>query len=101
MALSKAMQGNKQAKFIVGGHSAGAQLAAQLLHENPKHDQPTIDVKQIVGFILFSGVYDLRPLVSTYINDALKLTRYISFAIKPKILQLIISLAYLVLVNYS
>ena len=26
------------------------------------------------GAVLVSGVYDLRPLVNTYVNDAIKMT---------------------------
>ena len=50
-------------KFILAGSSAGAHLAAsvctRLAGQIP-----------IAGTVLLSGVYDLEPLVETYINDA-------------------------------
>jgi arylformamidase len=61
------------AKIIVGGHSAGAQLAASLLTSDVLSKAPALG-KRIVGMYFISGVYDLRPLVNTTINKALKLT---------------------------
>lgn len=67
---------HKEAKFIIGGHSAGGQLAAMILHENHEEHFEKLDTERLVGFLLFSGVFDLRPMINTYINEALKLTRY-------------------------
>lgn len=52
----------------VAGSSAGAHLTAMLLVEGlpGRHGPPLL-----AGAILLSGVYDLRPLVPTYINRAL------------------------------
>lgn len=53
----------------LGGHSAGAHLAASMIH-------PKVHKKiNIKGFILISGIFDLNPLLETSINDALKLTK--------------------------
>ncbi|CAH2302197.1 kynurenine formamidase [Pelobates cultripes] len=53
------------------GHSAGAQLVAMMLctdwtkhHVSPKFK----------GAVLVSGVYDLVPIVHTYVNDALRMS---------------------------
>ncbi|RZF37963.1 hypothetical protein LSTR_LSTR005463 [Laodelphax striatellus] len=57
-----------------GGHSAGAHLSSMLLSTEwlSKLDD---DSKAIFkGLFLVSGVYNLRPLLSTTINDALNLT---------------------------
>lgn len=57
------------------GHSAGAHLVAMLLFSGWL-DQLDDSVRHLAkGFVLISGIYDLTPLVSTYINDALKLSR--------------------------
>jgi arylformamidase len=57
------------------GHSAGAHLVAMLLFSGWLH-QLDYGVRHLAkGFVLVSGVYDLTPLVSTYINDALQLSR--------------------------
>jgi arylformamidase len=59
-------------KLFVGGHSAGAHLAAMLL----VMDWPTYDLSEYPwsGAVLISGVYDLGPIKQTYVNDALQLT---------------------------
>lgn len=55
----------------LGGHSAGAHLAASMIH--PKANGNVC----INGFILISGIFDLNPLLETTINEALKLNRYL------------------------
>lgn len=45
-------------RVFVGGHSVGAQLAAMLAATFP-----------VAGLLGLSGLYDLEPLRSTYIND--------------------------------
>lgn len=64
-ALTYLQQQFPLTKLIVAGSSAGAHLVACVLQRgrNPIHQA-----------ILMSGIYDLRPLVDTYINDALGLT---------------------------
>ncbi|XP_078459514.1 kynurenine formamidase isoform X1 [Lampetra planeri] len=55
------------------GHSAGAHLAAMVLATDwslPEYGV-TPDIK---GGFLLSGVFDLRPLVETYVNEHLKMT---------------------------
>ena len=51
-------------RIIVSGSSAGAQLAAMagVILKGP--EKPA-------GLILLSGIYDLRPLLNIYVNDAL------------------------------
>lgn len=51
----------------LGGHSAGAHLAASILSSNLSN--------HIAGFILLSGIFDLRPLVTTSVNKMLQLSR--------------------------
>lgn len=57
------------------GHSAGAHLVAMLLFSGWLDQLDESMCCRLKGFVLISGVYDLTPLVSTYINDALKLSR--------------------------
>ncbi len=52
------------APMIIAGHSAGAHLAAMVAAARPS---------LVHSLLLFSGVYDLRPIVHTDINDALHL----------------------------
>ncbi|XP_042622931.1 kynurenine formamidase-like [Cyprinus carpio] len=53
------------------GHSAGAHLAAMVLST----DWTQYNISpQIKGAFLVSGVYDLQPILSTYVNEPLKMT---------------------------
>ncbi|XP_018428833.1 PREDICTED: kynurenine formamidase, partial [Nanorana parkeri] len=55
------------------GHSAGAQLAAMTLSTDwSQYGGVTPDIR---GALLVSGVYDLLPLTSTYVNDALQMSQ--------------------------
>ncbi|XP_068932132.1 kynurenine formamidase isoform X3 [Petaurus breviceps papuanus] len=53
------------------GHSAGAHLASMvLLTDWVEHEV----IPNIKGFFLVSGIYDLEPIVHTYVNDILQMT---------------------------
>ncbi|XP_071620789.1 kynurenine formamidase isoform X1 [Heliangelus exortis] len=54
------------------GHSAGAHLAAMVLSTDWTEYGVTPNIK---GAVLVSGVYDLEPILHTYVNDALSMTR--------------------------
>ncbi|XP_053939684.1 kynurenine formamidase isoform X3 [Cuculus canorus] len=57
------------------GHSAGAQLAAMVLSTDWTEYGVAPDIK---GAVLVSGVYDLEPILHTYVNDALKMSREVA-----------------------
>jgi arylformamidase len=60
--------GVETSRLVVSGSSAGAHLAAlAALADRPSRGCPA---GLIGGLVLLSGVYDVRPLVDTYINDA-------------------------------
>lgn len=61
------------ARLVVSGSSAGGHLAAMVLGE----------VAGLAGGVLLSGVYDLVPLVGTYVNDALGLDHRTAEAMSP------------------
>ncbi|MEC5409645.1 alpha/beta hydrolase [Paraburkholderia sp. MPAMCS5] len=75
-----------RARIVIAGSSAGAHLAAMLMCTDWKahglNDSP------FSGAILISGIYDLRPLVTTYINEPLKLDRESAAAMSPQCLAL-------------
>ncbi|XP_064006874.1 kynurenine formamidase [Pogoniulus pusillus] len=54
------------------GHSAGAHLAAMVLSTDWTEYGVVPDIK---GAVLVSGVYDLEPILHTYVNDELNMTR--------------------------
>lgn len=73
-ALQDAMKRFDHAKFIIGGHSAGGQLTAMLLHDESRDLKNMNLFEKVAGLVLYAGVFDLRPLVPTYINKPLNLT---------------------------
>ncbi|NXY07972.1 KFA formamidase, partial [Pteruthius melanotis] len=57
------------------GHSAGAHLAAMVLSTDWTEFQVVPDIK---GAVLVSGVYDLEPILHTYVNDVLNMSREVA-----------------------
>jgi len=60
-------------RIYVSGNSAGAHLAAMLLMEGWQAARGIPD-DAVAGAVLLSGIYDLEPLVGTYIDATLHLT---------------------------
>uniref|UniRef100_A0A3B4AST1 BD-FAE-like domain-containing protein n=1 Tax=Periophthalmus magnuspinnatus TaxID=409849 RepID=A0A3B4AST1_9GOBI len=56
--------------LFICGHSAGAHLAAMVLSTDWSQYSITPQIKAF----LVSGIYDLLPIVSTYVNEPLKMT---------------------------
>ncbi|XP_042658709.1 kynurenine formamidase isoform X3 [Tyto alba] len=57
------------------GHSAGAHLAAMVLSTDWTEFGVVPDIK---GAVLVSGIYDLEPILHTYVNDALNMSREVA-----------------------
>ena len=70
-------------RLFVAGSSAGAHLAAMMFLNV---GQPA--AAPIAGAILLSGIYDLAPLVPTYINQALRLMEGETTQLSPLYQQL-------------
>ena len=71
-----------KSKLFLCGHSAGAHLCAMMMVSDWSKDPP---VRQAIhGIFLLSGVYDLVPIVNTYVNDVLKLTEESAAQISPQ-----------------
>jgi arylformamidase len=64
---------------VVAGHSAGAHLAAM----TTLVETPSVEVARTV---LVSGVFDLRPLVHTTVNDPLQLDEVTAASLSPALL---------------
>ncbi|KAG9337901.1 hypothetical protein JZ751_027554 [Albula glossodonta] len=62
------------------GHSAGAHLAAMVLCTDWSQYSIT---PQIKGAFLVSGIYDLLPILSTYVNEPLKMTEDVALRNSP------------------
>ena len=79
-------QRHSGARIVLSGSSAGAHLAAMMMTVNwQAHGFATTPFSSAV---LLSGVYDLRPLVSTYINDALKMSAALALRNSPLFCEL-------------
>lgn len=67
------------------GHSAGAHLSAMMLSIDWNAEGVNPDL--LKGAILVSGIYDLRPLINTYVNDPLKMTEESAAKISPQLIS--------------
>ncbi|XP_042209244.1 kynurenine formamidase-like isoform X3 [Homarus americanus] len=74
---------------VLAGWSAGAQLVTQVLStpevkgDTPSSTDLTPYKDLIGGVVTFSGVFDLRPLVKTSVNEPLHLTDSTAWAMSP------------------
>jgi len=60
-------------QIYVVGSSAGAHLAMMMLQTHWSDYVPAYQDNIIKGLCAVSGIYDLEPLLPTYVNDALKM----------------------------
>jgi arylformamidase len=67
-------------RIFLAGQSAGAHLAAMV----GAHGETA---KAVAGAVLTSGIYDLRPLVGTYINEPLHLDEREAARMSPALMQ--------------
>ena len=75
-----------KSKLFLCGHSAGAHLCAMMSVANWNNN--LLVPSAIHGMCLLSGVFDLVPLIDTYVNDALSLDESSASRLSPqKILQ--------------
>jgi len=59
--------------LVISGHSAGGHLAACMLATDWRALDPALPEGLVSAAYAVSGLFDLRPLVSTSVNNALKL----------------------------
>lgn len=69
-------------RMYVSGNSAGAHLAAMLLVEGWQEVYGLAE-DVVAGAVLLSGIYDLEPLIGTYIDAPLRLTTEDVAALSP------------------
>ncbi|KAI5101289.1 kynurenine formamidase isoform X1, partial [Silurus meridionalis] len=72
------------------GHSAGAHLAAMVLSTDWSEYSVSPEIKGIIqnsvslsGALLVSGIYNLLPILSTYVNEPLKMTEEVALRNSP------------------
>ncbi len=59
-------------KIIVGGYSAGGELASHVVFDTKRHEVYNIDISRIKGFISISGVLDFLKCTSSYSKFLIK-----------------------------
>lgn len=69
--------------LVVSGHSAGGHLAACMLATDWRAFDASLPADLVTGAYAISGLFDLRPLVTTSINAALKLDAASAQAVSP------------------
>jgi arylformamidase len=74
--------GFNRGQMFLSGSSAGAHLAAMMLVKGWQHTAGVTD-DAIAGAVLLSGIYDLEPLVGTYIAAPLHLTTADAAGLSP------------------
>lgn len=67
-AVSLIVAHSNDSLIYVGGHSAGAHLAATLLNARFNSSLTDAERRKLAGLVLISGVFDLTPLLSTDVN---------------------------------
>jgi arylformamidase len=82
-----AMLGFDARRIFVSGNSAGAHLAAMLLVAGWQATYGLAD-DAVAGGVLLSGIYDIEPLMGTYIDAALHLTAEDAATLSPQRLKL-------------
>ena len=71
------------AAILASGHSAGGHLAACLLATDWPAIDPALPAALVPGALAISGVFDLRPLLETSNNDALRLDAAAAASVSP------------------
>ncbi len=69
--------------LVVSGHSAGGHLAACMLATDWRAFDASLPEGLVTAAYAISGLFDLRPLVSTSINNALNLDDASARAVSP------------------
>lgn len=64
----------ESARLVVAGHSAGGHLAACMLATDWRSLDPALADDFVPAAYSLSGLFELKPLVSTYVNKALELS---------------------------
>lgn len=81
-AAGQRLRGNRDRIYVIG-HSAGAHLAASLMATDWTAWDDGLPPDIIKGTLAISGIYDLRPLVPTTMNQALGLSEDSAQAVSP------------------
>lgn len=81
-AVAKIFENSENSEVYICGHSAGAHLATMLLYSDFKNKY-NVDASNLKGIISVSGIFDLRPLLETDVNENLKMNLEESSLLSP------------------
>lgn len=83
--LLKDTEKNQINKIFISGHSAGGHLASMmaLVDWEKEFALSENQIERLKGIISLSGLYDLRPLVNSFVNDAIKITEKQAEEVSP------------------
>ncbi|CAF0799731.1 unnamed protein product [Brachionus calyciflorus] len=85
-AVAKVLEYSGESEVYICGHSAGGHLASILLFTNFEQ-KFNVSSKNLKGLIPVSGIFDLRPLLKTDVNDNLKMVLEESTILSPMLLK--------------
>jgi arylformamidase len=85
--LNGASQGVKAERVQLSGHSAGGHIVAMLWMTDWTLLDPELPVDFLHSGIGVSGIYELEPLISTNVNNALRLDPLRARELSPALLQ--------------
>ncbi|KAK4325361.1 hypothetical protein Pmani_004075 [Petrolisthes manimaculis] len=77
----KLATGRGSVGVVLAGWSAGGQLVTQVVSQFGGKEGTNLDM--VRGVVSLSGIFDLRPLVSTYVNEPLHLTESTAWSLSP------------------
>ncbi|MEI7605004.1 MAG: alpha/beta hydrolase [Chloroflexota bacterium] len=78
--------GGDPSRIVLGGHSAGAHLAAMLVTAGAGRIRDDVRAR-IAGLMLISGAYDLAPIAESYVNDAVRMSEQDALQLSPALLE--------------
>ncbi len=85
--LREACERRVPAVYLVG-HSAGGQLVAMLRGiDAGKHDLPVGAAAKLKGVFSLAGLFDLRYLLDSFVNDAIGMTLESAESVSPQLLR--------------
>jgi arylformamidase len=85
--LNGAAHGVNASRVQISGHSAGGHLAAMLWTTDWTQQVSELPANILHSGIVISGLYELQPLLSTRVNDALGLDAPRALALSPALLE--------------
>jgi arylformamidase len=86
-SIAKILELTDKCEIYICGHSAGAHLASLVLNCDFENKYNIKNVSQIRGIIPVSGVFDLRPLIQTDINDNLGMSQEDARSLSPLLMN--------------